>query len=199
MHRAAISTLRFVLPLVALVAASASAHPAAPAAAEPAPPAANLMADECVVWARELSFAQSVAGHDPIAFAGHLHPDTAFGSSRPLPTRGRDAITARWSYIIEGKAFALEWYPTRVTIGPAGATAADPAADIAWSSGPALFEDRAPDAKARYTLSAFRSVWYRGADRVWRVLFDEGTEPKPATDAEVDAFHRGRPSLCPQR
>lgn len=205
MHRPLVTVVRVALPLALLAATSAFAQvPAArPAAAEPPPPA-PMSVDECAVWARELGFAQSVADHDPAAFASFLHPDAAFGASRAAPTRGRDAITRRWAGIIEGKAVALAWYPTRVTIGPAGA-AADPAADIAWSSGPGLFEDRAADARApdaqgsRYTLSTFHSVWHRGADRVWRVLFDDGTEPRPASDADVAAFHRGRQATCPQR
>lgn len=204
MHRPIVNILRVALPLALLAAGGAFAQvPAArPAPAGPPPPA-PMSAEECAVWARELGFAQSVADHDPVAFASYLHPDAAFGASRAAPTRGRDAITRRWAGIIEGKAVALAWYPTRVTIGPA-ADATGPAADIAWSSGPGLFEDRAPDdqasdAKVRYTLSTFHSVWHRGADRVWRVLFDDGTEPKPATDADVAAFRAGRQVACPQR
>ena len=195
MHRP-ISTImvRLALPLALLAMGSASAQ-------APASPLPAMSVDECAVWARELGFAQSVADHDPVAFASHLHPDAAFGASRASPTRGRDAITRRWAGIIEGKSVALAWYPARVTIGPVAlATAsADPAADIAWSSGPALFEDLDPDAKVRHTLSTFHSVWHRGADRVWRVLFDDGSEPRPATQAEIAAFHAGRPAACPRR
>ena len=160
-------------------------------------------AGECVVWAREPGFAQSVADHDPAAFASFLHPDAAFGASPASPTRGRDAITRRWAAIIQGTAVSLAWYPTPVTIGPAG-NASGPAGDIAWSSGPGLFEDRAPDSRdavagVRHSLSTFHSVWHRGAERVWRVLFDDGNEPKPASDADVAAFRAGRQVACPQR
>ena len=77
----------------------------------PRPAAAKLSADECAVWARELSFAQSVADHDAAAFAAHLHPDAAFGASRAEPTRGRDAIARRWAGIIEGKAVGAGLVP----------------------------------------------------------------------------------------
>jgi len=194
MQRDLVSAVRLMLPLALLAMGGALAQSPPPVT----PPI--LSTDECAVWARELSFAQSVADHDTAAFAAHLHPDAAFGASRAAPTRGRDAITKRWAGIIDGKAVALSWYPTRVTIGPATAnTPAGPAADIAWSSGPGLFEDRDPGATVRYTLSTFHSVWHRGADGVWRVLFDDGTEPKPATDADVAAFHAGRRVACPQR
>lgn len=181
MHRAA----HFALTLALLPWGSTIAQGTSPAAL-----ATTLGPDECAVWARELSFAQSVADHDAIAFAAHVHADAAFGASRPAPVRGREAITQRWSGIIEGKTVALAWYPSRVTIGGAG--------DVAWSSGPSLFEDLAPDAKARYSLGAFHSVWHRGADGVWRVLFDDGIEPKPATPADVAAFRAGRKTVCPK-
>jgi ketosteroid isomerase-like protein len=153
-------------------------------------PVARLSAEECQVWARELSFAQSVADHDAAAFAAHLEPDAAFGAGGPDPTRGRDLITRRWTGIIEGKRFKLAWYPTRTTIGGVG--------DIAWSSGPSLFEDPDPKAEHRYRIGAFNSVWHRGADGVWRVLFDDGLEPRPVGEAEAVAFREGRQATCPQ-
>jgi len=168
-----------------LVIASASAQqPVKPA------PVARMSAEECQVWARELSFAQSVAEHDAVAFASHLEPQAAFGASGPEPTRGRELIAKRWAGIVEGKRFKLSWYPTRTTIGGVG--------DIAWSSGPSLFEDADPKAEHRYRIGAFNSVWHRGADGVWRVLFDDGVEPRPVGEAEAMAFRDGRRTTCPQ-
>ncbi|MDI9239145.1 DUF4440 domain-containing protein [Lysobacter sp. LF1] len=157
-----------------------------PAAPEPA----RMSAVECEVWARELSFARSVAQHDAAAFASHVEADAAFGASQPQPTRGRDTIAKRWTGIIEGKRFNLEWYPTRTTIGGVG--------DVAWSSGPSLFEDLDPNTTQRYRIGAFHSVWHRGSDGVWRVLFDDGVDPKPVTEAEAAAFRAGRQERCPQ-
>jgi ketosteroid isomerase-like protein len=145
---------------------------------------------ECEVWARELSFAQSVADHDATAFALHLETGAAFGASQPQPTRGREAIARRWAGIIEGKRIRLSWYPTRTTMGSAD--------DVAWSSGPSLFEDLDPKATQRFRIGAFHSVWHRGADGVWRVLFDDGVDPRPATEAEATAFREGRRTACPQ-
>ena len=164
---------------------------AAIAAKEPdAAPKAHMSAAECEVWARELSFAKSVADHDAIAFAGHVEQDAAFAAESPEPLRGRDEITKQWGGIIQGKNLLLSWYPTRTTIGGV--------ADIASSSGPALFEDVRPGAKQRYRLGAFHSIWHRGPDGTWRVLFDGGQEPVPATEAEALAFRNGRQASCPQ-
>ena len=179
-----------VLPLVLagaplLAAAAADSPPPAPAA----PPQARMSAAECKVWARELSFAQSVADHDAAAFASHVEADAAFSAESPRPLRGRDEITRQWGGLISGKTLRLSWYPTRTTIGGV--------ADVASSSGPALFEDLHPGAKQRFRLGAFHSVWHRGPDGIWRVLFDGGQEPVPATEAEAAAFKAGRQATCP--
>lgn len=144
-----------------------------------------LTATECTVWQREQSFARSVAEHDQVAFAAHLHEHAAFGAASKEPTRGREAIVKRWSGLIEGKRVLLRWYPTRVTMVPG-------VDDTAWSSGPSLVEVLDPQAKDRYLVGAFHSVWRRDADGVWRVLFDDGVEPRPATAAEVTAFDADR-------
>jgi ketosteroid isomerase-like protein len=162
----------------------------ASAAEPPAAPVARMTAAECEVWARELSFAQSVADHDAAAFAAHVEPDAAFAAESPQPNRGRDAIARGWAGLIAGERLLLSWYPTRTTIGGA--------ADVAVSSGPALYEDVRPDADPKYRIGAFHSVWHKGADGVWRILFDDGIEPRPASEAEVAAFREGRRPVCPQ-
>jgi ketosteroid isomerase-like protein len=155
-----------------------------------AKPVAMLTSAECEVWARELSFARSVADHDAVAFAAHIAPQAAFAASQTEPTRGRDEIARRWAPIVEGRRIRLDWYPTRTTIGDA--------ADVAWSSGPALFENPDPKAPQRYRLGGFRSVWHRDGDGVWRVIFDDGVDPVPATDEQVAAFRANRRSTCPK-
>lgn len=163
---------------------------AAPAAAQQAAPPPKLTAEECAVWARELGFARALAEHDAAAFAGHLHEGAAFGVKQPQPQRGREAIALAWAPLIEGKTIRLEWYPTMVVIG------GEP--DIAMSTGPALYEDLRPGANPRYRLGGFQSVWKRGEDGVWRVLFDDGLRPQPADEAAAAAFRAHRREACPQ-
>ena len=160
------------------------------APADAAPPIPIHTAAECEVWARELSFARSVAEHDAAAFAEHLHEQAAFGVSRPEPQRGRDAIAQGWSAIDAGEGVRLHWYPTRTAIGGEG--------DIAWSSGPSIFETDDPAAEHPVTIGGFHSVWHKGADGVWRVLFDDGIPSRPATAEDIAAFHAGRREACPQ-
>ena len=172
-----------------LLAPSTLAQPA-PSSPPPAPPPAVLSAAECEVWARELSFARSVADRDAEAFAAHLHEDAVFGVSRPGVTRGRAAITAEWAGLIAGTRVRLSWYPTHTAIGGVS--------DIAWSSGPALYEAVDPADPVQHRIGAFTSVWHRGSDGVWRVLFDDGIAPQPATPGQVAAFRAGRSEACPR-
>lgn len=168
--------------LLAPAAGTAMAQVATPA------PTPTLTPDECEVWARELSFARSVADHDAVAFAAHLHEHAVFGAKRAQPTRGRDAIAARWAGIVSGETLELQWYPAMVAIGGDG--------DLAYSSGPSLYRSAGPDG-AELALGAFQSVWQRGDDGVWRIVFDDGIEPVPATPAQAEAFAAGRRTRCP--
>ncbi|OOG49153.1 nuclear transport factor 2 family protein [Rhodanobacter sp. C01] len=143
----------------------------------------------CEVWQRELSFAQSVDRHDATAFANHLQADAIFDANTGKPVRGRDAIQKNWAAIIAGETVHLSWYPQHVVVTDDGR--------VANSSGTYLFEDPAPNAKPRYTIGRFSTVWRRGGDDQWRVAFDGGDEGKPASDAEAAAFRAGRQMRCP--
>lgn len=144
---------------------------------------------ECEVWTRELSFACTVADHDPAAFADHVAAGAVFGAGRARQTRGREAIVARWGGIIEGRHVTIEWYPVRTTIGGVDG--------IAWSEGPSLVIENPGSADANYSLGSYRSVWHRDPDGVWRVLFDDGSDSAPATPEQVQAFRAGRLEACP--
>jgi ketosteroid isomerase-like protein len=151
--------------------------------------AAGFSIEECAVWTRELSFADTVARHDAEAFAEHVEPGAVFGVGTDARSRGRDAIVERWRRIIEGKRLTIEWYPTQTNVGGADG--------IAWSEGPALVITDPGTPAERYQLGRFRSVWRRGEDGAWRVLFDGGDEPRPATAEEARAFRAGRRDTCP--
>lgn len=152
----------------------------AAAVASPAPP------DECAVWMREMSFARTVAEHDAAAFAEHLAPDAVFAVGTPRPVRGAQAIAADWAGIVRGDGLRLEWYPTSTTVS----------GDLAWSSGPALFE-RTDGREPWLARGSFQSVWRREPDGRWRVVFDTGTAPQPIDEANAAAFRAARPAACP--
>lgn len=167
------------LPLLAVIAAGVPA-------AEPPPAAASADEARCAVWARELGFADALARHDAAAFAGFLHADAVFGVGHQ-PTRGRTAIVADWTPLIEGKALELRWYPERVSVGGDGRTA--------YSSGPALYRN---PTDGSFRLGRFGSVWQQDADGQWRVIFDDGIRPTPIDEAGAKAFEAGRRDTCPE-
>ena len=187
-------------PLVPLVAlASLLALPArdatAQARAAEAIPAPQAIA-ACEVWARELSFADSVARHDGAAFAEHVHARGVFGAGQPPEARrvGREAIVAGWAPIVAGQHVTIRWYPTSTVAAPDGR--------VVWSSGPALVVARRGERgtpEFTHSITGFRSVWVRDDDGAWRVLFDDGEEPREASPEEVAAFEAGRRTDCPYR
>lgn len=115
-------------------------------------------------------------------------------STRTRPRQragGLAAIVKHWSRIIDGNAVTLNWYPQHVVVAGDGT--------LAYSSGPYLLEDRAPNAKTHYVAGRFATTWARGSDGIWRVAFDGGDEGKSADKAAVKAFEVARRQDCPLR
>lgn len=170
--------------LLLAVAGAAQAQP------PPQPPAIAMSADECAVWARERSFAQSVEAHDAAAFAAHLHPGTVFIGGAGA-TRGADAVVAQWAPLLAADG-PLRWHPERVVIG------GDP--DTALSMGPYWLREDRPGLAPRFRIGRFISVWKRDADGSWRVLFDGGggNQARPATADEVAVLVAALPAACPR-
>jgi ketosteroid isomerase-like protein len=163
---------------LAVVGAASAAH-----AQSPATDTAR-----CAVWQRELSFAQSVQQHDETSFAEHIENDAVFAANTAHPQRGRANIVKQWKPLLEGKTIRVSWYPAWVV------QAGDPS--VVLSSGPALLENLAPNAPHRYTLLSYSTVWHRGSDGQWRVMFDGGDEGHPATAQDVQNFEAGRRTEC---
>lgn len=148
----------------------------------PMAPVFAMSAAECAVWARERSFAKSVDDHDAKAFAEHLHPGALFNAGTGTPTRGAEAVAKDWASIIDGKRIVLRWRAQFVNIG------GEP--DIAISRGPYVLEDSRPEAKARYRVGHYVSVWKKELrSGVWHVLFDGGG-PAPVAVENAEAVEK---------
>jgi ketosteroid isomerase-like protein len=177
-HRPAAAMLVFFF---ASTAALASGTPAA--GSESSDP-------RCAVWAREASFAASVAGHDAGSFAAHLAPGAVFINGRPPHFEGNAAIVAGWGDIIRGESLQLRWHPEYVAIGGDGRTAI--------SRGPFTMENSDVNAEAGFRIGEFQSVWILGTDGTWRVMFDGGgPPPRPASEEEVRALQKSWSMACP--
>lgn len=170
-----------MLPAVFLVTTLLFAQPA-------------LDSDECAVWHRELSFAQSVDHHDAKAFASHLHPGAVFSAGTENPKRGADAVLKAWAGLIEWKPVRLRWRPGTVNIGGNR--------NVAISRGPYVIEDSGPHSKARYSVGEFTTIWARESTTApWLIIFDGGGPgATPVADlAAAEKFMAQSPAICPAR
>jgi len=155
---------------------------------------AKMDPDECAVWQRELSFAQSVDNHNAKAFAAHLHPGTVFAAGTENPVRGAGAVLKDWASLIEGKPLRLRWRPNSVNIGGNR--------NVAISRGPYMMEDTRPGAKTKYRIGTFLTIWGRkSADAPWLVLFDGGGAAATPVDdlATAEKFMAQAPASCSAR
>lgn len=106
----------------------------------------------------ETAFAETMAGRDLDAFAAFLDPEAVFfNGSEEL--RGADAVVAAWAGFFEGERAPFSWRPEVVSVLDSG--------DLGLTSGPILD----PDGNR---IGSFNSIWRRGADGVWRIVFDRG-------------------------
>jgi len=120
--------------------------------------AAALAAD---VRAAETAFARTMAARDHAAFTAMLADEAVFfGSQRIL--RGRAAVAEGWRPFFDGTQAPFSWAPERVEVLDSGT--------LALSSGPVF------DPGGTRT-GTFNSVWRRGDDGRWRIVFDSGCPP----------------------
>jgi ketosteroid isomerase-like protein len=126
----------------------------------------------------ENAFAGTMAARDIDAFASFLADDAIFfGRS---VARGKAAIVESWKKLYEAKEAPFSWKSESVEVLDSGT--------LAHSSGPVL------DPQGRRT-GTFNSIWRRGSDGRWKVVFDKGceacacdrTQPAETTDRVQNA------------
>ena len=115
------------------------------------------------VFAAERAFAKSMAERDFAAFGRLVAVDTVFFGNTKLH-RGRDAVLAAWKPFFDGPAAPFSWDPDQVEVLASG--------QLALSTGPV----RDPQGQV---VARFNSIWQRGADGRWLVVFDKGSPADP--------------------
>ena len=125
-------------------------------AAEPADPAR--LAQE--VRAAETAFAKSMADRDLAAFAALVDEEAVFFGGKVL--RGKAAVVDDWKKFFEGPKAPFSWEPREVEVLDSGR--------LGISSGPVY----SPEGKQ---VGVFNSIWRRGTDGKWKVIFDKGCPP----------------------
>jgi uncharacterized protein (TIGR02246 family) len=128
------------------------------------PLAADEIADD--LRAAEIAFATSVAEHDAERFASFIDEDAVFLGATVL--RGRAAIVQAWSIFFAEDGPSLVWQPDIVEVRPDG---------LGLSRGPYTLTTTGEDGRQSSSSGLFTSIWRRGEDGSWKVLFDAGCPP----------------------
>lgn len=153
--------LRRLLPLGVIVLA------AGPFSVVHAQDAAQLGKLENELRAVETAFAQTMADRDHTAFSAFIAEEAVFFGSGVL--RGRDAVAHGWARFFEGDAAPFSWEPAEVAVLESGR--------LGLSSGPVWDPNG-------HRIGTFNSVWRRGDDGAWRVVFDRGCPPCESSGEE---------------
>lgn len=156
-HTGGTGTVRMAALVYALGGALAAVL--APMATSPVAAQARDASAAAEVRAREIAFAQTMTDRDLDAFLRFVAPDAVFFNGSE-PIRGREAVARAWAPFFEGPSAPFSWHPDVVEVLDSG--------DLALSSGPV----RDP---AGNPVGRFNSIWRKGADGRWLVVFDKGS------------------------
>ena len=108
----------------------------------------------------ESAFADTMAKRDWKGFATFLDEEAVFFGGKGA-IRGKAEVVERWKTFFDGPTAPFSWTPESVEVLDSGA--------LAHSSGPV----HDPQGKR---VATFNSVWRRGEDGRWRVVFDKGCD-----------------------
>jgi ketosteroid isomerase-like protein len=110
----------------------------------------------------ERAFAKTMADRDHAAFASFVSDEAVFFSGPKTVLRGRKAVADGWKRFYEGPKAPFSWEPESVEVLDSGT--------LGLSSGPV----RDPEGNR---ISTFSSIWRRGPDGTWKIVFDKGCPP----------------------
>ena len=105
----------------------------------------------------EIAFAKTMADRDHAAFASLIADDVVWMGRGVL--RGKKQVAEDWKRFYEGKEAPFSWEPERVEVNDSGT--------LGISTGPV----RDPAGKR---IGTYNSIWRRGPDAAWKIIFDSG-------------------------
>src|SRR5512140_3748811 len=129
-------------------------------AAAAAPQTTRIDSLTAQVRATEAAFARTMADRKLDAFGSYVSDEAIFGGKNAL--RGKAAVVTAWKRFFEGDAAPFSWEPEIVEVLDSGT--------LALSSGPV----KDPTGKQ---IGTFNSIWRRGPDGAWKIIFDKGCPP----------------------
>lgn len=111
----------------------------------------------------ERAFAKTMADRDHAAFASFLSEETVFFSGpKGAALRGKKAVADTWKRFYEGPKAPFSWEPDSAEVLDSGT--------LGSTSGP-VYD---PEGKR---IGTFSSIWRRGPDGRWQIIFDRGCPP----------------------
>ena len=134
----------------------------------------------------EIAFSLSAERRDDAAFREHLDPDARFVGQDV--SRGPDAIAAAWAPFFAEDGPRIAWRPRFIEVLESG--------DYALSRGPYRHEARDETGQETVRWGTFNSVWRRGSDGRWRVVFDAGSTPTGDPPGDAKALFADPPGEC---
>ena len=108
----------------------------------------------------EIAFAKTMADRDHAAFTRFLADDTIWLGRSVM--RGSQQVAESWKRFYEGKEAPFSWEPERVEVNDSGT--------LGLSTGPV----RDPAGKR---IGTYNSIWRRGPEGRWTIIFDNGCPP----------------------
>ena len=114
----------------------------------------------------EIAFSVALETGDIEAFREMIQPDARFIGNAFSVRSGRDNIVEAWSGLFAEDAPDMLWRPRVTEVSDDG--------DVAFSRGPYRVRGTLESGERYEDWGIFNSVWTRGEDGKWRVLFDAG-------------------------
>lgn len=142
--------------------------------------------DEQAVRCAEVSFSLAAEARDPKAFRAHIDPDARFVGTGVA--RGPDEILQAWAAFFTPDGPRIAWRPRIVEVLQSG--------DYALTRGPYRIETRDEDGQTAVGWGTFNSVWRRGSDGQWRVVFDAGGPANERPTEESQGLLQATPDEC---
>jgi len=118
----------------------------------------------------EKAFAKTMADRDFDAFKSFLAEETIFFAGES-PLEGKQAVVDAWAGFYEGEEAPFSWDPMTVAVLESGT--------LGLSSGP-VFNT------AGERVGTFNSIWRRGDDGDWKIVFDKGGQYCPPPEPDVE-------------
>ncbi len=136
----------------------------------PYSPNQRVAVDSSTLRQTELDFAKAFADRNPARFAEFIADEARFTSAGKLRD-GKSAIVAHWTKMMQDPNLTVIWSPDIAQVSEAG--------DLGYTSGPYEVWVKRPDGSMARERGRFASVWRRGPDGKYRIVFDIGSPEEP--------------------